>query len=131
MERYDYERVIKDDVLDYIQDNIDLTDWDSLEELEEHLNDELWACDSVTGNASGSYFCSRWKAAEAVAHNWDLLAEVNAELGDDSVDIFDKGEEHADVMIRCYLLSQAIAEAMEEIEGEWEEIHEEDEEEED
>ena len=52
---YDYRKAVKEDVLQYIKDEINLEEFDSLEELEEKLNDELWTEDSVTGNASGSY----------------------------------------------------------------------------
>lgn len=34
----------------------------SVDELREALNDELWVCDHVTGNASGSYTFSTWQA---------------------------------------------------------------------
>lgn len=57
MERYDYLEAVKDDVREYIKDHDLLEEgWqDSRDELEEKLNDDLWAEDSVTGNASGSY----------------------------------------------------------------------------
>lgn len=66
----------------------------------------------MTGNASGSYTFSTWEAEENICHNLDLLAEA------------------CDVTIRCYLLGQAIAEALEEIADEFEEAQKEDEEDE-
>lgn len=51
MERYDYHEAVYDDVVDYIRENIDFADYDTVEDLADHLNDELWTCDSVTGNA--------------------------------------------------------------------------------
>ena len=36
------------------------------DELAMLLDEELWTYDSVTGNASGSYFCNAWKAEEAI-----------------------------------------------------------------
>jgi hypothetical protein len=82
--------------------------------FQEELNDQLWIEDSVTGNGSGSYTFSTWKAEEYICHNLDLLREAAMEFGCD-VDILKKGAEYCDVTIRCYLLSQAIAETLEEL----------------
>ena len=118
-ERYDYLAAVKADVAAYIEEEVDLSEWRGRrEELEEHLNDELWTCDRVTGNASGSYYCSTWKAEEALSHNWDLLADALAEFGQDGVDVLRQGAEAMDVTIRCYLLGQAISEALDELEEE-------------
>lgn len=70
----------------------------------------------MTGNASGSYYCNAWRAEEALAHNWDVLEEALAEFGQDGVNVIEKGAEWADVIIRCYLLGQAIAEALDTLE---------------
>lgn len=121
---YNYREAVKEDVLTYINEEIDFSDFETLEDLEQHLNEELWTCDSVTGNASGSYYCNAWKAEEALCHNLDLLAEALEEFGD-SLDILKDGAEAADVTIRCYLLSEAIAEALEEIEEDFNKAHEE------
>lgn len=115
---YNYLEAVTADVVEYIKNEITLTDYKSREELEEALNDELWTADSVTGNASGSYYCNAWKAEEALAHNWDLLAEALTEFGQDGTNVLKQGAEAMDVTIRCYLLGQAIAEALEELEEE-------------
>ena len=118
---YNYLEAVTADVLDYIREEIDLDEWKgNADGLAEHLNDELWVCDSVTGNASGSYYCNAWKAEEALCHNWDLLAEAIDEFGG-CTDVLRQGPEACDVTIRCYLLGQAIAEALEELADELEE----------
>ena len=128
---YDYREAVKNDVLDYINSEIDFEEFDTLEELEEHLNEVLFVHDSVTGNASGSYTFNSWEAEENICHNLDLLVEALEEFGG-SLDILKDGAEAADVTIRCYLLGQCIAEALEEIENDFEEAHpDEDEESED
>lgn len=122
MEHYNYRRAVCEDVLDYIRNEIDLEKFRGLRaELEEMLNDDLWITDSVTGNASGSYFFSTWKAEEAIAHNWDLLEEAMAEFGDDCNPI-EKGAEWCDVTIRCYLLGECIAAALDDLADELEEL---------
>lgn len=124
METYNYYEAVKNDVLNYIENNIDYTDFESLEDLEERLNNDLWVSDEVTGNGSGSYYCNAWKAEEAICHNLDLLSEAMKEFGCD-FNLLKQGAEAADVTIRCYLLYGAIAEAMEEIEEDFEEAHQE------
>lgn len=119
MERYDYLDAVTDDVREYIRNEVDLTEWKGNRDgLEEKLNDDLWTEDSVTGNASGSYYFNAWKAEEALSHNWHLLAEALQEFGQDGTDILEKGAEAMDVTIRCYLLGQAIAAALDELEDE-------------
>lgn len=128
MTNYNYLEAVTSDVLDYIKEEINLDEWKGNREgLEEKLNDKLWTVDSVTGNASGSYTFNAWEAEENLAHNWDLLAEALDEFGQDGTDVLRQGAEAMDVTIRCYLLGQAIAEALDELE---EELAEDDEDEE-
>ncbi|MCD7723724.1 MAG: hypothetical protein LUH82_07245 [Clostridiales bacterium] len=110
---YDYYEAVKDDVLQYIKDNINLADFDSAEELEEYLNEcsDLWCADAVTGNGSGSYTYSRYKAEEYLCHNQGLLAEAMINFGCD-ITFLNKGAEACDVLIRCYVLPQAIHDAV-------------------
>ncbi len=115
MEKYNYLEAIKEDVLNYIKEEVSFEDFEDRDELEEHLNDVLWAEDSVTGNASGSYYCNTWRAADALNHNWDILGEALEEFGCSDVNPIEKGEEWCDVTIRCYLLGTAISEVLDEI----------------
>lgn len=115
---YDYSENVKSDILDYIRDHFTadeiaekLADRD---EWEQELNDDLWAADSVTGNASGSYYCNAWNAEEAIAHNWDLLADAINEFGGD-FDVLRQGPESCDVTIRCYLLGECLGAALDEL----------------
>ena len=124
---YDYRKAVKEDVLQYIKDEINLEEFDTLDELEEKLNEDLWIEDSVTGNASGNH--SVREAEENIAHNWELLEEALEEFGSDANPI-SKGAEWCDVTIRCYLLGECIAAALEEIEDDFNEAHKEEDEEE-
>lgn len=127
---YDYKEAVKDDVLEYINNEINFEDFDTLEELEEHLNEVLFIEDSVTGNASGSYTFSTYEAEENICHNIDLLQEALSEFGDTEALVMDFDAEKADVTIRCYLLGECIAAALEEIEDDFNEVHEDEEDEE-
>lgn len=118
--KYNYFEAVKADVKEYIENEVDFQDWtENREGLEEELNDTLWANDSVTGNASGSYFCNTWKAEEALNHNCDEIENVAREFGYDPIisDGYEYGAEWWDVTIRCYYLGQAIGEALEEFEA--------------
>lgn len=117
MERYDYFAAVKNDVLDYINDNEIVVNTENRDEVEQGLNDTLFTCDSVTGNASGSYTFNARKAEEYLCHNWDLLVEALTEFGSD-MSYLERGAEACDVTIRCYLLGQAISEALDEVETE-------------
>lgn len=117
-ERYNYLEQVTSDAKEAILENMEYWTFYDRDELEEVARDELWVDDSVTGNGSGSYYCNTWRAEEALCHNWDLLAEACEEFGQDIGEAFKRGAEFCDVTIRCYLLSQAIAAALDEVEAE-------------
>lgn len=124
---YNYYDFVRADVLDYIRYNIDLADYDDLDDLAEKLNDDLWIDDSVTGNGSGSYTFNSFAAKEYVSENLDLLLEMCFDFGIDYEEIgrrfINEEWEWFDVSIRCYVLFACISDALEEIREEWEEIH--------
>lgn len=114
---YDYREAMTEDVKEWIKENIDLTEWtEDREGLEQQLNDDLWTEDSITGNASGSYYCNSYKAEESIAHNWDLLNEALDEFEQNNINVIEKGAEWADVIIRCYLLRSVISDVLDEME---------------
>lgn len=112
---YDYLEAVTEDVRKWIDENINITDYEDREELEEKLNDDLFVDDSVTGNASGSYTFNTWQSEENLSHNWDILGEALEEFGETDINIIEKGVEWCDVTIRCYLLEQAISEVLDEV----------------
>lgn len=114
---YDYREAMTEDVKEWIKQNIDLTEWtEDREGLEQQLNDDLWTEDSITGNASGSYYCNSYKAEESIAHNWNLLNEALDEFEQNNINVIEKGAEWADVTIRCYLLRSVISDVLDEME---------------
>lgn len=117
---YNYMEAMKEDIKDYINAEITLSDFSDRDELETHLYDTLFVHDSVTGNASGSYTFNAYQAEEYICHNLDLLQDALEEFGETDINILEKGAEWCDVTIRCYLLGQAIAEVLEDMENELE-----------
>lgn len=122
MERYDYYEMVKEDIRNYIKENYEV---EEIKDLEfDDLYDDLFIEDSVTGNASGSYYCNTWKAEEALCHNMELLGEALNEFCCDG-SYLEKGAEACDVTIRCYVLGQVLEDVIydlqQEIENEVEE----------
>lgn len=121
MEKYNYRESICDDVREYISVNYDPNELrerlnEDRDDLFNELYDNMFASDSVTGNASGSYYCNAWKAEECICHNLELLKEAFDELGSDYSN-FDSAE-LGDVTIRCYLLGECLNKVLDEIESE-------------
>lgn len=72
-----------DDINDFMNYDSDCINWDDItdrDDLETTLNDELFCSDSVTGNASGSYYCNAYKAKEKVLANIDECKEALTEF---------------------------------------------------
>lgn len=120
MEKYNYLKAVTADAKEWLLDNYEPED--ITEDDYEEYYDNMLISDSVTGNASGSYTFNTWQARENLCHNWDLMEEANNELvGLENVIITDDwkyGAEYWDVIIRCYLLNEAINNAIEEIKEE-------------
>lgn len=118
---YNYLESIKEDVMEYVRNEMNVYDYDDRDELEQTLNDDLFTNDSVTGNASGSYTFNREQAKEYVTDNMDECIEALKEFCVDSETIAEKllseDWEYFDVTIRCYLLGQAISEVLDELEN--------------
>ena len=118
METYNYLENVTADAKQAILENMNDWNFSDREELEEIANDNLWADDSVTGNGSGSYTFSTWQAEENLCHNMDELADACDGIEQDIGEAVKRGAEYCDVIIRCYLLGQAISAALDELEEE-------------
>lgn len=121
--KYDYLEAMKDDIREYINENVERGQYTDRDEAEQNLNDDLWTVDSVTGNGSGSYTFNRYTAKEYVQDGGEeYLREAISEFGVDAGTVAEKflnGDyEYFDVTIRCYLLGQALAEVLDELEEE-------------
>lgn len=127
-EYYNYSKEMYNNVVEYITENIDFADYTEDGEfdrdaLEEKLYDDCFIDDSVTGNASGSYYCSRYKAREAIRGNEEDLINALEYFGAEAEEykraIIDP--EYADVTIRCYYLGEVIARVLDDIEEAYDE----------
>ena len=123
---YNYLEAVIADVKEYIEYNMDLEhdiitgQFEDRDEIEEYLNDTLFVDDSVTGNGSGSYTFNREEAKNYVLADIDTVREALQEFCIDAGTIaekfLDEDWEYFDVTARCYILGQAIAEVLDELE---------------
>lgn len=116
MDFYNYEKAVYEDTVQAILDNADMLptqEDDSYDDIFDRWYALLWSMDSVTGNASGSYTFNTAEAEQNLVGNWDLLADALNEFGQNNVRILEKGAEWCDVTIRCYVLPDALSEALE------------------
>ena len=124
---YNYYEAIHNDICNYIDENINFVDFDTLEDMGEYLNDVLFCEDSVTGNASGSYTFNSYTAKEYVLDNIDLCRKAVEEFCVDAEKIAENflyGDwEYFDVTIRCYLLGGCIYDALETVAEDFEQAH--------
>ena len=125
MEKYDYRRVITDDVKDWIVNDSDILE-EGIEEgrdddLYNWIYDEVFDEDSITGNGSYYYgteeFCSK-----CLSGNFDILYKAAHEFAiDDEINVLIKHYENKDLAryfdctIRCYLLMDCIYAAVDEL----------------
>ena len=92
--------VASENFVDYLENNDDFNDaWDAFYE-------DLFMDDSVTGNASGSYWFNSKKAEESLGgFIWDEdIVWLLGEMGYTIEDVVKRGPEVVDVIIRCAML---------------------------
>ena len=117
MKKYDYRKQIRQDVKDYLEENLDYIKAKAEgSNISDVLYDELRMADSVTGNASGSYTFNGKEAKEYVEENYDLAIKAYKDfdcLETLATDIEEEHFELIDVTIRLHLLGEAIAYVLE------------------
>ena len=113
----DYRTEVREAIEQYLEDNeqfINMADFDSAEDFETWLYDELFVSDEVTGNASGSFTFNSYEAKEKVFADMqtvtDALKEFCCGQSEEVADAFlNERWEFLDVTARCYVLGECIA----------------------
>ena len=123
MDKYDYYVEVANDIecwMDKDGDPFDLSQFEDREEATEFLREELWSEDDITGNGSDGY-ASEEECEEFLCHNLDLLFDALFEFGELEESLLDNLHKHykeknlarwADCTIRCYVLDNAIENAL-------------------
>jgi hypothetical protein len=121
-DNYDYESAVFNDLKEYALEwlNDHYEEEIELKDFSYSLYDDAFVSDSVTGNASGSYWCNSWKSEICLVGNSELYSEALAEFGG----TFDESPENRDVTIRCYMLGRVIDDVLqdEDIQNKFEEL---------
>ena len=113
----DYKKQVIQDIREWASEGN--ADGLNIYELRDRLNDPAWS-DSITGNASGSYYCNSWKAQQQIQNSGLLFDEVFLsyleDMGTNIGDLLNKGAETVDVWARCaaidLLSDEELAEAV-------------------
>ena len=121
---YSYKEAVCNDVREWIEDHKEeLQDVDRSDAYD-IVCDSCWIDDSVTGNLSGSYTFNRFEARRNFFeddYSEDYISEM-IEEGIMSADtlgkkIAESDWEYIDVSIRCWLLSDAVSEVLDDVYG--------------
>lgn len=110
-----YKSEVMADLVSFIEAMGDNNGWTTKAEYRRNrdkIRDEAFESDDVTGNASGSYTFSAYRAEENLTHAWRLLKDAMDAFADDRNPL-DLGPEACDSIIRCYLLDQVLDKAIE------------------
>ena len=118
---YNYLEAMKKDIINYIRDEVITEEFSDREELEQYLEDNLWIDSTITGNGGDDYADDETSRVY-LQGNEALLKEALIEFCVDKGKIVDKffngNYAYFDSIIRCYMLSQAISAALDDMEDE-------------
>lgn len=116
----DYRQEVMEAVRNYITDReyfINFGDYETAQDLFDDLYDDMFICDEVTGNASGSYTFNSYEAREKVLADMDTVAEALKEFCTPAEEIgerfLNEDWEYLDVTARCYVLAEVLAQYIE------------------
>lgn len=118
-QKYNYRIEMKQDILDYINRNITLDDWEFRDDLEDYLYNEMWADNYITGNG-GNYYDTEISCESYLAYNLDLMMKACEEFCVDMKMLLqhyhdDDLARYLDCTIRCYLLGEVLYDVLNEI----------------
>lgn len=121
MQAYDYLLVETKDIVNYFKHELTSKEQkklleDDIDSFVDKLSSRLVNEDAITGNGSGSYTCNILEAEKNLTGNWELLRFATEEL-DPDFNMVKEGPEACDVMIRIYLLPEAIKAAHQQLVG--------------
>ena len=119
---YDYKETVKADVKEWMDENHEPGASREVEFDYDTVFESCWVADEVTGNGSGSYTFSTYEARKNFFEDDNSEDYIREMVNDGFCTLEEVGKHMAsgdwewlDVSIRCYLLSEAVQEAIDEI----------------
>ena len=113
----EYKKQVIDDLKEWVAEG-NTEGIKDIDELREVLSDPSMT-DSITGNASGSYYCNAYKAQENIDQThllWDEeFIDALAAFGCEVSDLLRRGAEVMDVYARCIALENLSDEELREV----------------
>lgn len=111
-QQYKYRTEMATDILDYIDFNITLEDWEFRTDLEDYLYNELWTESHITGNGAYYYDTENY-CEDYLAHNLNLAMEACEEFCVDMKTLLQHYHDgdlarFLDCTIRSYLLGEVL-----------------------
>ena len=111
---YDYEEAVREDIV------AALSDYEESLDDEDEVLDYLEDCDSVTGNASGSYWCNAYRAKECIFGDNNAEDYIREVIDDYCMHGSEVAEhlfdwEYWDVMIRIHVLHNVLSDVLDDL----------------
>ena len=122
MKHYDYKKEVIKDIKDYIKENINLDDFDNMDNLQNYLQNNIQAVDDITGIYSGTHTNDKLLAEIFLVENFALLTKAlpySEKYCKCSITkILEEGAEVCDTLIRRYLLDDCVNQVISELKEE-------------
>ena len=116
MKHYNYKEEVTKDIKNYVKENINLDSFDNIDILQNYLQNNIKAVDTITGIYSGTHTDDKSLAEIFIVGNFSLLAEAlqysekYCKCG--ITEVLEEGAEVCDTLIRRYLFDDCIITAI-------------------
>lgn len=119
MKHYNYRENIKKDIAQYIKDNINIEDFDDVEDFKIYLAKILLIPNEITGEINNSYTNDSVLSEIFLVGNLSLLSKSLEYFHNTNniniTNILNRGAEYCDMIVRKYILETSIDEILNQI----------------
>ena len=119
MKHYNYRENIKKDIMQYIKDNINIEDFDDVEDFKIYLAKILLIPNEITGEINNSYTNDSVLSEIFLVGNLSLLSKSLEYFHNTNniniTNILNRGAEYCDMIVRKYILETSIDEILNQI----------------
>lgn len=119
MKHYNYRENIKKDIVQYIKDNINIEDFDDVEDFKIYLTKILLIPNEITGEINNSYTKDSVLSEIFLVGNLSLLSKSLEYFYNTNniniTNVLNRGAEYCDMIVRMYILETSIDEILNQI----------------